>query len=101
MEEQRVRHHLVVQVGEELDDQSFARASPVAAEALAIISSTFGSAMPNCRPSLAFSRDGREDRVALAVVVRDHQELGRPALLERLVVELLNSGRPPASAPLR
>ena len=38
-------------------DQTLVRSSPVAAVALAIISSTFGSAMPDCRPSLAYLKN--------------------------------------------
>ena len=65
------------------------RSSPVAAVALAIISSTFGSAMPDCRPSLAILEEHREHRVAAAVVVLDGEHLRRPALLVGLAVELL------------
>ena len=48
--------------------------------------------MPDCRPSLCVLEEHREDRVAAAVVVLDHEHLRRPALLERLGVELLDLG---------
>ena len=57
VEQQHVGDHLVVHIGEELLTRACARSSPVAAVALAISSSTFGSAIPDCRPSLAYLKN--------------------------------------------